>query len=80
MNNSEAQLTFQFSSFFFAEVLKYLYLIFADPDVINLDQFVFNTESHPLLVQCGVGNIDNYSGGSTNATNATKRSGEIIDI
>ncbi|ROW01417.1 hypothetical protein VPNG_07624 [Cytospora leucostoma] len=40
-------------SFFFAEVLKYTYLTFADPSVVSLDQFVFNTESHPLLVQCG---------------------------
>ncbi|KAF3768668.1 family 47 glycoside hydrolase [Cryphonectria parasitica EP155] len=47
-------------SFFFAEVLKYIYLTFEDPNVVNLDQFVFNTESHPVLVQCGIGDIDNY--------------------
>ncbi|KAI9663155.1 MAG: maturation of Asn-linked oligosaccharides protein [Bathelium mastoideum] len=52
-------------SFFFAEVLKYIYLTFADPNVVNLDQFVFNTESHPLLVQCGDGNIDNSAGAGT---------------
>lgn len=57
-------------SFFFAEVLKYLYLTFADPDVVNLDQWVLGTENHPFLVQCGIGNIDNYSG-STNSTNST---------
>lgn len=34
--------------FFFAEVLKYLYLTFTDPDVINLNQFVFNTERFVL--------------------------------
>lgn len=51
--------------FFFAEVLKYLYLTFADPNVVNLDQFVFNTESHPVLVQCGIGGIDNYNGTAT---------------
>lgn len=49
-----------FSRFFFAEVMKYLYLTFEDPSVVSLDQFVFNTESHPLLVQCGIGDIDNY--------------------
>lgn len=35
-------------SFFLAETLKYLYLIFSDDDVIPLDQYVFNTEAHPL--------------------------------
>ncbi|CAB4416745.1 unnamed protein product [Rhizophagus irregularis] len=36
-------------SFFFAETLKYLYLLFSEPDVISLDNYVFNTESHPFL-------------------------------
>lgn len=36
------------SRFFFAEVLKYLYLTFEDPRVISLDQFVFNTECHRM--------------------------------
>ncbi|KAG0035628.1 hypothetical protein BGZ82_005186 [Podila clonocystis] len=35
-------------SFFLAETLKYLYLIFSPPDVISLDDFVLNTEAHPL--------------------------------
>ncbi|KAF8631332.1 hypothetical protein AX15_002451 [Amanita polypyramis BW_CC] len=35
-------------SFWFAEVLKYLYLTFDDPNNISLDTHVFNTESHPL--------------------------------
>ena len=39
-------------AFFFAEVLKYLYLQFTDPSVIDLGQWVFNTEGHPVLVQC----------------------------
>ena len=34
-------------SFFLAETLKYLYLLFA-PDAIDLDHVVFNTEAHPL--------------------------------
>ena len=34
-------------SFFFAETLKYLYLLFSD-DQIPLDKFVFTTEAHPL--------------------------------
>jgi hypothetical protein len=36
-------------SFFMAETLKYLYLLFSDDDVISLDKFVFNTEAHPLM-------------------------------
>jgi mannosyl-oligosaccharide alpha-1,2-mannosidase len=39
-------------SFFLGETLKYLYLLFADYDKheINLDQWVFNTEAHPLPI------------------------------
>ncbi|CAO3667608.1 unnamed protein product [Umbelopsis ramanniana] len=36
-------------SFFMAETLKYLYLLFSEDDVISLDKFVFNTEAHPLM-------------------------------
>ncbi|KEF50873.1 uncharacterized protein A1O9_13075 [Exophiala aquamarina CBS 119918] len=35
-------------SFWLAETLKYLYLIFSPPDLINLDDYVLNTEAHPL--------------------------------
>lgn len=31
-----------------AETLKYFYLIFSEPDVISLDEWVFNTEAHPF--------------------------------
>ncbi|KAJ5679670.1 mannosyl-oligosaccharide alpha-1-2-mannosidase 1B [Penicillium macrosclerotiorum] len=43
------------SSFYFAEVLKYLYLTFTEPDVVSLDDFVFNTECHPMTIKnpCG---------------------------
>jgi hypothetical protein len=37
-------------SFFLAETLKYLYLLFADEDVIPLDKYVFTTEAHPLPI------------------------------
>lgn len=38
-------------SFFLAETLKYLYLLFSDdPDLIPLDKFVINTEAHPLPI------------------------------
>lgn len=35
-------------SFWLAETLKYFYLIFSDPQLISLDEYVFNTEAHPL--------------------------------
>lgn len=38
-------------SFFLAETLKYLYLLFSEDDLVNLDEWVFNTEAHPLPVQ-----------------------------
>ena len=38
----------QQQSFFLAETLKYLYLLFCEEDVISLDEWVFNTEAHPL--------------------------------
>lgn len=38
-------------SFFLAETLKYLFLLFMDdPDIMSLDEWVFNTEAHPLPV------------------------------
>jgi len=35
-------------SFFLAETLKYLYLIYAPRETLDLNQVVFNTEAHPL--------------------------------
>lgn len=35
-------------SFFFAETLKYLYLLFAPPETLDLSKVVFNTEAHPI--------------------------------
>eukprot|EP00047_Mylnosiga_fluctuans_P015996 m.50904 g.50904 ORF g.50904 m.50904 type:complete len:646 (-) comp6263_c0_seq4:81-2018(-) len=37
-------------SFFLAETMKYLYLIFTEDNVIPLDKWVFNTEAHPLPI------------------------------
>jgi len=37
-------------SFFFAETLKYAYLLFAPESTLDLSKFVFNTESHPLKI------------------------------
>jgi mannosidase alpha-like ER degradation enhancer 2 len=35
-------------SFFLAETLKYLYLLFAPETALSFDTFVFNTEAHPF--------------------------------
>lgn len=35
-------------SFFFAETLKYLYLLFAPPDTLDFNKIIFNTEAHPI--------------------------------
>ena len=37
-------------SFFFAETLKYLYLIFSDDKLISFDEWIFNSEGHPLPI------------------------------
>lgn len=35
-------------SFFLAETLKYLYLLFAPPNTLDLSKVTFNTEAHPI--------------------------------
>ena len=43
--------TDKMETFYLAETLKYLYLLFSDDvSVLSLDDFVFNTEAHPLPV------------------------------
>lgn len=38
-------------SFFLAETLKYFYLLFGDDvSLLSLDEWVFNTEAHPLPI------------------------------
>ncbi|KAI8639087.1 glycoside hydrolase [Parasitella parasitica] len=46
-NQSDITNDFQ-ESYFFAETLKYLFLIFSDKSLISLDEYVFNTEAHPF--------------------------------
>ena len=36
-------------TFYLAETLKYLYLLFDDQQPFDLNQWVFNTEAHPFL-------------------------------
>ncbi|KAF9485017.1 seven-hairpin glycosidase [Pholiota conissans] len=49
VNNVNGGLIDDNESFWFAEVMKYLYLTFDDPNHISLDSFVFNTEAHPFV-------------------------------
>ena len=48
-------------SFFLAETLKYLYLIFSDDSTFPLDKWVFNTEAHPFPIIPGINEITNNS-------------------
>ena len=38
-------------SFWFAETLKYLYIIFSDDDLFDFKKWVLNTEAHPLRIR-----------------------------
>ncbi|MFT3980755.1 MAG: glycoside hydrolase family 47 protein [Ferruginibacter sp.] len=40
-------------SFFFAETLKYAYLLFAEEDAFRFKEAVFNTEAHPFKISIG---------------------------
>ncbi|KAG6377416.1 glycoside hydrolase family 47 protein [Boletus reticuloceps] len=48
VNNKMSSKSNDMPSFWFGEVLKYLYLTFDDPNNISLDNYVFNTECHPF--------------------------------
>ncbi|KAI0408347.1 family 47 glycosyl hydrolase [Xylaria palmicola] len=48
VNGSETQMLDSMESFWLSETLKYFYLIFSPPDLISLDDYVFNTEAHPF--------------------------------
>ncbi|KAF8226672.1 glycoside hydrolase family 47 protein [Tricholoma matsutake] len=45
-----ARLEDKMETFMMSETLKYLYLLFDDSRTLPLDQFVFNTEAHPLPI------------------------------
>ncbi|KAF2200327.1 alpha-mannosidase IC [Delitschia confertaspora ATCC 74209] len=50
MEVSDPGKTDSMESFWMAETLKYFYLVFGAEEVGNLDEWVFNTEAHPLRV------------------------------
>lgn len=37
-------------TFWVAETLKYLWLLFSPDEVLSLDEWVLNTEAHPLRI------------------------------
>ncbi|KAM0460699.1 hypothetical protein ACHAO4_001489 [Trichoderma viride] len=48
VNSEEPGLKDEMESFWLAETLKYYYLLFSEPSVISLDEWVLNTEAHPF--------------------------------
>ncbi|KHN95014.1 glycosyl hydrolase [Metarhizium album ARSEF 1941] len=44
----EVEMADSMESFWLGETLKYFYLIFSEPELISLDEWVFNTEAHPF--------------------------------
>ncbi|KAF2751834.1 glycoside hydrolase family 47 protein [Sporormia fimetaria CBS 119925] len=48
VTKEEPVLKDEMESFWLAETLKYFYLLFADEDIISLDDWVLNTEAHPF--------------------------------
>lgn len=48
INPDEIHFEDSLESFWFAETLKYFYLLFSDFDTVSLDEYVLNTEAHPL--------------------------------
>ena len=49
-NVTTLELEDSMESFFFAETLKYSYLLFAPESKLDLEKWVFNTEAHPLMI------------------------------
>ncbi|KAI0471632.1 glycoside hydrolase family 47 protein [Xylariaceae sp. FL0804] len=48
VDGGSTEKTDSMESFWLSETLKYFYLIFSPPDLISLDEYVLNTEAHPL--------------------------------
>lgn len=50
VRNTPVESTNSLQTFFFAETLKYMYVLFSPPTVLPLDQYVYNTEAHPFRI------------------------------
>ncbi|KAJ7754456.1 glycoside hydrolase family 47 protein [Mycena metata] len=66
VNSRNGGLIDDMQSFWFAEVLKYLYLTFDDPKRLSLDEWVFNTECQPFKAPPA---LNSYSGSGPYITN-----------
>ena len=44
----QPRLSDRMESSWMAETLKYFYLIFSEPELISLDDYILNTEAHPF--------------------------------
>ncbi|KAF7360386.1 alpha-1,2-Mannosidase [Mycena venus] len=64
-------------SFWFAEVLKYLYLTFDDPKHISLDDYVFNTECQPFKAPPALNSYKGSGGWLPHKPGFTVQSGEL---
>ncbi|KAI7945419.1 hypothetical protein MJO29_011807 [Puccinia striiformis f. sp. tritici] len=64
-SNSNPQPKDASESFLYAETFKYIYLTFSDPELLSLDQYVFNTEAHPFRYQQSSSNSSNSTLAST---------------
>jgi mannosyl-oligosaccharide alpha-1,2-mannosidase len=51
--DEDIELDDSMESFWMSETLKYFYLVFSDPELVGLDQWVFNTEAHPFRLSTG---------------------------
>ncbi|ATY60662.1 glycosyl hydrolase family 47 [Cordyceps militaris] len=49
VDSDEAKKEDSMESFWLAETLKYFYLVFSEPTLISLDEWVLNTEAHPFM-------------------------------
>lgn len=48
-------------SFWLAETLKYLWLLFGPDELLSLDDWVLNTEAHPLRIALPSSHHDSFS-------------------
>ncbi|KAI7949237.1 hypothetical protein MJO28_008058 [Puccinia striiformis f. sp. tritici] len=53
VNSLPAKFTDDSESFLYAELFKYFYLTFSDPNLLSLDEYVFTTEAHPFRIMKG---------------------------
>ncbi|KAL0341758.1 UNVERIFIED_CONTAM: Mannosyl-oligosaccharide 1,2-alpha-mannosidase MNS1 [Sesamum calycinum] len=67
-------------SFFLAETLKYLYLLFSPSSVISLDEWVFNTEAHPIKIITRHDQVENsgfFDGKHTETRSRARKEGRF---